>query len=490
MQTLSVIFALPATVILLYFIIRDFAQEVKSKRFLKEKFWVILSIPALVCILLGIASTDFNTTVDKRTVLIIFSIVLAGLISLFWLIYLTWLDIYEREKKRYLLMVFVLSCFSTFLVFPISSVINNYGFIINGGFWNDFLYCVFAIGYVEELVKFLPWFIMWRFSRQLNEPFDFILYASVSALGFAFIENCMYLYNSGLTVVFARALYSSVAHMFFSSSIAYALVWWEYKGYKVHVLVWIGALLLGALGHGFYDFWLIRNEYGLEILTMIFFLASLHTWVIMKNNLINISTFYRPGLKLNAHLFMYRLISLMLIVLAVALMGYDLLNGSKATRNFLNQMAFSYAYIFAYITISFSSFQIVKGYIRPLSFPQKFFLPKIIKFPDFSGQQVLLMQKGIKAPAAASLKSALIGNDFNLKQRSVIDGVANAYHIQTNWGVFLLQFVKLHPNKKEVWQVVLMQAKDQHIGINPQYKQTDLKKMGYLLAHLKRTSKS
>ena len=481
METVSIVLAFPATLMLLYFSIRDFWAEVKARRFLKEKFWVILSIPVLIFVLFGIAGTHYTSTLSKDTLMLGFSVAVAALISGFWLMYLTWLDIYEREKKRYLLLTFVMCCVSTFLVFPISGFIHQLGFVKNGSFWNDFLYCVFTIGYVEEFVKFLPWYLMWRFSRQLDEPFDFILYASVSALGFAFVENVGYLFSSDLTGVYARALFSSIAHMFFSSSVAYALVWWEYKGKKVNIFVITGALLIAALEHGFYDFWLIREEYGLEILTMLFFLASLHTWVVMKNNLINISGFYKPELKLRSHLFMYRLISFMLIVFAVALTGFNMVYGYEATRQFLWQMFLNYAYIFAYITVSFSSFQVVKGYIRPLRFPGKLLLPKVIRFPDFSGREVVLLPKGGKVPVKGSIIEALAGRRTVLVRRAVIDGVANAYYIDTAFGGFITQFVKRHPEKDDIWQIVLLKPKSNITDRKPSYKQTALKKLGYLL---------
>ena len=66
------------------------------------------------------------------------------------------------------------------------------GFKKSGEVVNDLFYCVFGIGLIEETVKIIPFLLMLKFSRQINESIDYVIYASVSALGFAFMENLIY----------------------------------------------------------------------------------------------------------------------------------------------------------------------------------------------------------------------------------------------------------------------------------------------------------
>ena len=62
----------------------------------------------------------------------------SGAISILWIVYLRKLDIYEPEKWRYIIIVFAVSCITIWAVFPISSFINNLGFVLNGEPINDF----------------------------------------------------------------------------------------------------------------------------------------------------------------------------------------------------------------------------------------------------------------------------------------------------------------------------------------------------------------
>ena len=87
-------------------------------------------------------------------------------------------------------------------------------------FFNDFIYCILGIGAIEELMKIIPLFLVMFFSKQLKEPIDYVVFASISALGFAFIENLIYFDEAGLKTIQGRSLSSTVTHMFNSSLIA------------------------------------------------------------------------------------------------------------------------------------------------------------------------------------------------------------------------------------------------------------------------------
>ncbi|MFT4602910.1 MAG: hypothetical protein ACI857_003097, partial [Arenicella sp.] len=122
-----------------------------------------------------------------------FGVVSAIILLLLWLFYLRKLDIYEPEKKRYLILTFIISVVSMQLLYPMHDVLwHIFGYHRPLTPISDLWYCVISIGMIEEFVKILPVLLILKFTKQINEPFDYILYASVSALGFAFIENIGY----------------------------------------------------------------------------------------------------------------------------------------------------------------------------------------------------------------------------------------------------------------------------------------------------------
>ena len=238
----------------------------------------------------------------------------ALIISFIWLIYLWKIDVFNPEKWHHLLFVFSLGTIFTFLCLPLYDIARYwFHFGINGEATNDFMYSFIVIGGSEELVKFLPWFLFAIVSKRLKEPFDYILYASVAALGFAFAENWMYLENvNNITI---RGLMSTVGHMFDASIIAYSYILcrFRYKDKKWRILLPFAGFILAALSHGFYDFWLISPAIqNLSFVTMIFFVISLHIWFLFKNNALNHSTFHMSSVQLNT-IFLQDLITVSMI---------------------------------------------------------------------------------------------------------------------------------------------------------------------------------
>ena len=115
------------------------------------------------------------------------------LILISWLIYLKRIEIFDNEKLSNILLVLCLGSLSVLFVDLLSDFICVYcKFRLNGNVLNDFMYSVFAIGLIEESVKILPLLLFLKYTRFVKEPVDYIIYASVSALGFAFIENMKY----------------------------------------------------------------------------------------------------------------------------------------------------------------------------------------------------------------------------------------------------------------------------------------------------------
>lgn len=335
---------------------------------------LILLIPILIIQALPLRlEYSFN---EYPTVL---GFIFSAMISLLWIIYIRKLDIYEQESWKHILLVFVLSCITIWLVFPITAAINNLGFELNGNPLNDFLYCVIAIGMVEELVKVIPVLIIIMNKRIINESYDYLFYASVSALGFAFVENILYINSSEMYSVIARLLVASVAHMTFTTTIYYGVLLAKFKYIRrPNPLVYLIFFLIASLAHGFYDFWLI-NEWASQYqgLTMLFFIVSMHIWFTMLNNGLNISQFYDRSIPLRIDKIKAYLIYSLLMIFMSAFLVVGLLHGKEAANTFFWSNVISFGYFFIYIIYSHNRFKIVKGYIAPIEATSNFLIPPI-----------------------------------------------------------------------------------------------------------------
>ncbi|MBL8001861.1 MAG: PrsW family intramembrane metalloprotease [Flavobacteriales bacterium] len=327
-----------------------------------------------------------------KAMLFVLSTVASFGISFLWYRYLTWLDMFERERRRYILLTFFLACASTLLVFPASDLIHRHTpLVLDGTAWNDWWYSTLAIGLVEETAKLLPYLVMLRATRQVNEPFDHLLYGSVSALGFAFMENVLYLEGSGMHSFTGRAFTSSVSHMFDTSIICYGVALAVRQGRPVWPRL-LGLLGLAALAHGFYDFWLLSPGRP-AILTFFFYLGTLHLWVVMKTNLVNISPHYFAGALAANRTIRYRILSGFVVLYALVAVLVQLRAGNAEAWRFAKGNAFDMAGTLVLLTMTFSSFTFIRGHVAPLRVPldlRKWFLPRYEEGADLSGQRITL----------------------------------------------------------------------------------------------------
>jgi len=365
---------------------RDFTASTNKIDFFGFKRFKSL---VLVVVLIGIPLLLINTTtIEEHFHLtddhlnknkLFFSIGISFCISLIWLLYIIKLDIFEKEKKRYIALILLLSIIITYFSEIPYGVIHKLGFTDSEFPAYSFIYSVFGIGFIEETIKFIPFIILLKFTKAIDEPYDYIFYASASALGFAFVENAMYLNIYGLDIINARALYATVAHMTFSSVIAYGFFLVKYKKTKLHpILIFIGFYLLAMLSHGFYDFWLINKAVSnYNGLTTLFFLATVHIWFLMKNNTLNNSNFYDKNISIdNDQIKIYLIISLLSIFMSSYLYVAFAWNAQEANNFFLKSI-FAYGYILLYLIASLTRFSLIKGALKPIKISISFLFPKL-----------------------------------------------------------------------------------------------------------------
>jgi RsiW-degrading membrane proteinase PrsW (M82 family) len=224
-------------------------------------------------------------------------ITLAGFIAAFiilamWFVFFYKLDLFEKEKINLLIFTVLFSAAITNLCLLAYAYVDTHlMFDINGDPLNDLMYSIFVIGLIEEITKLIPFLVVFLiFRKEFNEPFDYILFMVMSALGFAFEENMMY-FDAGSTHTFsARAIYSSIGHMFFSATIAYGIILGIYKysnWKKVPVIpIFFG---LSITGHGLFDYLLFHNHHYLFVF---FFLLITKIFIQYINNALNNSDYF------------------------------------------------------------------------------------------------------------------------------------------------------------------------------------------------------
>jgi RsiW-degrading membrane proteinase PrsW (M82 family) len=120
-----------------------------------------------------------------------------------------------------------------------------------------FAYAMLAIGPVEELAKLLPFLLLLKIP-EFDEPIDGIIYASFVALGYAAVENVMYLQYLTPVEAAARGFAGPVVHMLFASIWGYRVGCAHLRGEPLLPAV-VSSFLLAAGLHGLYDFFVLQQ---------------------------------------------------------------------------------------------------------------------------------------------------------------------------------------------------------------------------------------
>jgi len=425
---------------------KGIVQFSRSYKFRETLYFIlIISLP-----LLFVNLSDLGGFLNaSESALVVSSVIISFSISIIWYLFLYRLDFFEREPILIILLTFILGAAFTFFVFPIANFVNsNLHFYLNGEIWNDWWYCVFGIGMVEEIVKIIPFLIVLKFTKFVNEPFDYIVYGSVSALGFAFIENVMYLNSSHLTAIYGRAMFSSVAHMVFTSIITYGLIYLKHskidlKGFQFPIL-----LLLASLAHGFYDFWLINDAMNsFYYLTILFYLLSIYLWATMINNLLNISPYYILTEQFNRARLKYRIVNLLITVIYFAyIMGF-LLYGKGMANNLLFHSWQLNVFTLLFLAFNLSNMEFVKGYIGRVKFKNGFgfLLPRIHSNDNHAGKRVrIFIHEKMQMRNKREALRALFPIDTTLLRRISFKGNTDCYLIKSDHSLNINKLLSDH----------------------------------------------
>ncbi|MCG2615643.1 GNAT family N-acetyltransferase [Terrimonas sp. NA20] len=169
-------------------------------------------------------------------------------------------DAYNREPKRNLLMSFLLGVITVIPAALIERYLINYETSVSSIAIKAFLY----VALVEEGVKFLALRFYAYPSKKFDEPLDGIVYAVMVSMGFATLENVLYVFQSaqtgqGYQVAFLRMFLAVPAHATFGVLMGY------YAGnakfaQKGKALLLLTGLFWAVLFHGLYDFFLFIRD--------------------------------------------------------------------------------------------------------------------------------------------------------------------------------------------------------------------------------------
>jgi len=200
---------------------------------------------------------------------------LGGIIpSLLWLWFWLREDRKKSEPKGLLTIVFIMGMVAVICVLPIQKFIQTN---VSSNEWQ-------LIGWasVEEIMKYIAVLLVLYKTNQIDEPIDWPIYLITAALGFAALENALFLIKPlsvGATAVSLltgqlRFLGSTLLHTVSSGILGITLgLTFHLEGFKRFWHILVGFVLAIAL-HSVFNFFIMKNN-GSDFLKVFGFL-----WVV------------------------------------------------------------------------------------------------------------------------------------------------------------------------------------------------------------------
>ncbi|HTF05040.1 MAG TPA: PrsW family glutamic-type intramembrane protease, partial [Bacteroidia bacterium] len=288
-----------------------------------------------------------------------------------WLFFLWRLTFLSKIKIRHLLVpVFIgaLLAMSSWWLYAYYK--HGLGFWMDGNILNDLLFCFAGIGFIEELVKLIPFLIILRFTGIIKKPIDYLVVASACGLGFAFFENLMYIANYGLDVIHSRALTSSVSHMACSAMVAYGFVLYKFRWPTRWWLIPL-FFLFATAAHGFYDFWLLNEKVqSLGIITLFFYLSLILIYISFLNNALNQSAESEPqeAIAFNSQRLTSTLAGSLILLFAFEYLASCFVYGTAYGNASMTSAFLSGGYLVFFLSVRMSQIKVEPGVWNPIDF--------------------------------------------------------------------------------------------------------------------------
>lgn len=200
---------------------------------------------------------------------------LGGIIpSLLWLWFWLREDKKNPEPKGLLTIVFIMGMIAVVAVLPIQKFIQAY---VDSNQWQLILWAG-----VEEIIKYLAVLMILYNTTYDDEPLDWPIYMITAALGFAALENALFLIKPlsiGATTVSLltgqlRFLGSTLLHTVSSAMVGIAIGISLHQGRFKRKWHLVAGLALAIALHSVFNFFIIRNS-GSDFLKVFGFL-----WVV------------------------------------------------------------------------------------------------------------------------------------------------------------------------------------------------------------------
>jgi RsiW-degrading membrane proteinase PrsW (M82 family) len=196
-------------------------------------------------------------------------------------LYMIYQKDHEKEPISLLFKCLLGGCLSTLLSLLMSIPLGAISGVFPGAFLSSIHQSFLEAAIPEELAKFgILYFLIWK-SRELDHSYDGIVYSVFVSLGFALIENILYVFEGGFSVAIARAILAVPGHGLFGVMMGYYFSLARFHEGRKRREFLIKSLVMPILFHGAYDFLLFYMGASSENILLVIFLLILFAGLVI-----------------------------------------------------------------------------------------------------------------------------------------------------------------------------------------------------------------
>ena len=192
--------------------------------------------------------------------MVLLALALAPALAIMIYIYIK--DKYEREPVKLLLKNFGLGATASIVITLIIGLVLKLIFPTADplSVAEQFFKAFIIVALVEEFSKYIIVRYYAQRNKEFDEPFDGIVYAVMVSMGFAALENILYVYQFGMANGIVRAFTAVPAHASFAIIMGYYMGKAKFAPTKKEkIKLNLTGLFAATLFHGAYDFFLFIN---------------------------------------------------------------------------------------------------------------------------------------------------------------------------------------------------------------------------------------
>lgn len=207
------------------------------------------------------------------------NVYLAVIPSVILLIYIYQKDVVEKEPMRFLITLFFLGVLIAVPVMFLEQSAISFTGISPVNYFDSFALSFLIVSLIEEGYKYIIILISSWKNKNFNHKYDAIVYSVFVSLGFATIENILYVIRNNYMVAIYRAIISVPAHAFYAITCGYFLGLAKEcsikKDNSKKILYLFLSFFVPLVLHGIFDF-LLLTENGILLGVFFSFVAALY----------------------------------------------------------------------------------------------------------------------------------------------------------------------------------------------------------------------